>query len=108
HQEPTVSNQDAGAAGAASQTSTSESGAGATNDSQLRRGNPQEVVPPMHISPGDDLDISVFGLPELTQHLRVSNSGEVSLPLIGKLHLAGLSNDEAQAVIETHLADGDF
>jgi polysaccharide biosynthesis/export protein len=104
HQEPTISNQDGGVAGAPSQAST----AGAMNDSQLRRGNPLEIVPPMRISPGDDLDISVFGLPELTQHLRVSNSGEVSLPLIGKLHLAGLSSDEAQVAIEKRLTEGDF
>src|SRR5439155_12819057 len=107
HQEPTTSNQDTGTGGA-SPNSISGSGVGSSSDSQLRRGDPLELVPPMRVSPGDDLDISVFGLPELTQHLRVSNSGEVSLPLIGKLHLAGLSSDEAQAAIEKRLADGNF
>jgi len=107
YQAPTVSNQGAGAADAV-QTPTNGFGAEVVSDSQLRRGNPLEVVAAMRISPGDDFELSVFGLPELTQHARVSNSGEVSLPLIGKLHLAGLSSDEAQAVIERRLADGNF
>ena len=64
--------------------------------------------PRVRIGPGDDLDINVFGLPELSQHARVGNSGDVSLPLVGNLHLAGLSNDEAQLLIERRLADGHF
>ena len=64
--------------------------------------------PRVRIGPGDDLDINVFGLPELSQHARVGNSGDVSLPLVGNLHLAGLSNDEAQLLIEKRLADGHF
>jgi len=39
-------------------------------------GNPSESVAAMRIAPGDDVDITVFGVPDLTQHLRVSNSGE--------------------------------
>jgi polysaccharide export outer membrane protein len=102
-QEPPVSNQEVGP-GAAPQTPSW----GAEANNELRRGDPQEPVAPMRISPGDEVEISVFGLPELTQHLRVSNSGDAHLPLIGKLHLAGLSSDEAQAAIEKRLSDGDF
>jgi polysaccharide biosynthesis/export protein len=60
------------------------------------------------IGPGDELDISVYGVPELSQHMRVGSTGEVSLPLIGNVHVAGLSNDTAQALIERRLADGHF
>jgi polysaccharide export outer membrane protein len=38
----------------------------------------------------------------------VGNSGDVSLALVGSLHLAGLSSDEAQSLIEKRLADGHF
>ena len=107
-QQPAVRKQDPEGTTTAAPTSANGSGAQGANDSQLRSGNPSELVPPMRIGPGDDLEISVFGLPELTEHSRVSNTGEVSLPLIGKLHLAGLSSDEAQAVIEKRLADGNF
>jgi polysaccharide export outer membrane protein len=64
--------------------------------------------PKVRIGPGDDLDISVFGLSELSQHVRVGSSGDVSMPLIGNLHLAGLSSDEAQRLIERRLTDGHF
>jgi polysaccharide export outer membrane protein len=74
----------------------------------LRKGNPLELGPEARIGPGDDLDVTVFGLPELSQHARVGNSGDVSLPLIGNLHLAGLSSDEAQILIQRRLAEGHF
>jgi polysaccharide export outer membrane protein len=77
-------------------------------DSQPRKGNPAELGPMVRIGPGDDLDISVFGLPELSEHVRVADSGDVSMPLIGNLHFAGLSSDQAQALIERCLADGHF
>jgi polysaccharide biosynthesis/export protein len=76
--------------------------------SQPRRGNSTELVSTIRIGPGDELDVNVFGLPELSQHVRVGSSGDVSLPLVGTTHLAGLSSEEAQALIEKLLADGHF
>lgn len=78
------------------------------SSSLLRKGDPVKRGTMVRIGPGDELDISVFGLPELSQHGRVGNSGDVSLPLVGNLHLAGLSSDEAQSLIERRLADGHF
>jgi polysaccharide export outer membrane protein len=100
-----VSNQNPEATTTAAPTSASSGASGAP---ELRSGNPLELVAPMRIGPGDDLEVDVFGVPELTQHARVSNSGEISLPLVGRLHLAGLSSDEAKAIIEKRLADGNF
>ena len=77
-------------------------------DSQPRKGDPRKLVRGVHIGPGDDLDINIFGLPELSEHARVDDSGNVSMPLISNVHLAGLSSDEAQALIEKLLADGHF
>src|ERR1700676_96270 len=91
-----------------SSVSTSGSVSGSVGGSLLRKGNPVELGPRVRIGPGDDLDINVFGLPELSQHARVGNSGDISLPLVGNLHLAGLSSDEAQLLIERRLADGHF
>jgi len=88
--------------------SSGQSVSATLGDSQVRKGNPSEISPPVRIGPGDDLDITVFGLPELSEHARVGNSGDISLPLIGNVHLAGLSGDEAQAVIARHLVDGHF
>lgn len=74
-------------------------------DSQLRRAESASTV---RIGPGDELDISVFGLPELSQHVRVGGSGDVSLPLVGNLHFAGKSSEEVQSMLERLLADGHF
>ncbi len=81
---------------------------GQSAQSQLRAGNPAESGPAIRIGPGDEVDVTVFGFPELSQHLRVGNVGDVSLPLIGTVHLAGASSDEAQTLIEKLLADGSY
>jgi polysaccharide export outer membrane protein len=92
----------------ASSPSTGSSVSSSIADSQPRKGNPAKLGPTVRIGPGDDLDITVFGLPELSQHARVGNSGDVSLPLVGNLHLAGLSSDNAQMLIERRLTAGHF
>lgn len=109
-QQPASSNTDSQgrAPVPASSTTTGNSISGSVADSLPRKGNPAELGPTVRIGPGDDLDISVFGLPELSQHARVGNSGDVSLPLVGNLHLAGLSSDDAQMLIERCLTDGHF
>jgi polysaccharide export outer membrane protein len=60
------------------------------------------------ISAGDMLDITVFGVPELAQKTRVSATGDIYMPLVDTVHLAGLNLDEAQKGIEAKLASGKF
>ncbi len=60
------------------------------------------------IGAGDLVDMSVFDTPELSGKLRVSNSGDVILPLVGSLHVAGLSANEVQNLIRQQLMDGEF
>lgn len=62
----------------------------------------------LSIGPEDELDVSVYGVPELSQHVRVDTSGDVHLLLIGASHVAGLSAEEAQTVIEKQLEEGRF
>jgi len=57
---------------------------------------------------GDLIEVSVYNVPELTTKARVSNAGDVYLPLIDYVHVEGLSQEEAQTVIEKRLADGGF
>lgn len=60
------------------------------------------------IGAGDLVEMSVFDTPELSGKLRVSNTGDVILPLVGSLHLQGLKAGEAQALIRQKLIDGGF
>jgi polysaccharide export outer membrane protein len=60
------------------------------------------------LGPGDLIEVSVYNVPELATKARVSNSGEVYLPLIDYVHVDGLTQEEAQTVIEKRLTDGGF
>jgi polysaccharide biosynthesis/export protein len=60
------------------------------------------------LGPGDLIEVSVYNIPELASKVRVSNSGEVYLPLIDYVHVEGLTQEEAQTVIEKRLSDGGF
>jgi polysaccharide biosynthesis/export protein len=62
----------------------------------------------MLIGPGDEGDMTVYGMPELTTHFRVESSGETYLPLIGKFHMAGLSAEAAQAQLSEKYESGGF
>ena len=57
---------------------------------------------------GDLIEISVFGVPDLSTKARISGSGDVYLPLIDYVHVAALTTDEAQELIQKRLEDGGF
>ncbi len=52
--------------------------------------------------------MTVYGVPDLTQHLRLNDAGEVSLPLIGNQALAGFTAEDAERLIEKKYSDGHF
>lgn len=60
------------------------------------------------IGNGDLIEMSVFDTPELSGKLRVSNTGEVILPLIGKLHIAGMKAEDAASLIRQKFVDGAY
>src|SRR5581483_3379302 len=47
------------------------------------------------IGPGDEIELSVYGVSDLNQRVRVDANGEVSLALVGNVPIAGLTADEA-------------
>ena len=62
--------------------------------------------PGLQVSSGDLLDVSVYGVPDLTQRVRVSNAGDAYFPLLGSVHLDGLTIEAAQSAVEKKLVDG--
>jgi polysaccharide biosynthesis/export protein len=52
------------------------------------------------ISPGDVLDVSVFGAPDLSQKAVVNSGGNIYMPLINYVHVADLHVEDAQLVVE--------
>lgn len=60
------------------------------------------------VAPGDEVDISVYGAPELSAHTRVNSDGTVYLPLAGLIKVGGLSSEQAQSLIRERLIAGNF
>ena len=57
---------------------------------------------------GDVVKISVFGNPDLAVETRVSESGFITMPLVGQVAVAGLSSAAAEAKIASMLERGNF
>ena len=57
------------------------------------------------IGPMDVLEIEVFGVEELTRSVRVSQGGEFSMPLIGRVSTMGLTVSELEAEIARKLKE---
>ena len=57
---------------------------------------------------GDLLKISAFGYPDLSSDSRISQSGNITFPLIGQIAVSGLSTREVETLISKRLADGGF
>jgi polysaccharide biosynthesis/export protein len=67
-----------------------------------------EAQASLRLSPGDLVELSVYNVPELATRARVSNRGDIYLPLIDYVHVSGLTAEETQAVIQQKLSDGGF
>jgi polysaccharide export outer membrane protein len=74
----------------------------ATNqDAQAAR---DVFVKAYRIGPGDLLEIKVFELEQLSQVVRVSEDGSITLPLLGRVEVEGLTQDGTAAKIAGLLA----
>lgn len=60
------------------------------------------------IGPGDLLTVTVFNVPELLQTVRISETGDAVLSLIGNMHLADKTVEDAQVAIENEYRDRKF
>jgi len=64
--------------------------------------------PALRLGTGDLLQLKVYNVPELETRTRVASNGDVYLPLIDYVHVAGLTVEEAQGLIEKKFSDGGF
>ena len=55
------------------------------------------------IGPQDLLEISVFGLDELNKTVRVSETGNITLPLLGEIAIGGLTKNELELKLQDML-----
>lgn len=71
---------------------------------QPQTANAEQVL----IGNGDLIEITLFGAPDFSRQVRVSDGGEISLPLIGAIKVSGLSVTEAEQLVQRRLVDGGF
>lgn len=57
------------------------------------------------LGPGDLIEVSVYGVEDLSSTVRISSSGRISLPFIGKLYVAGMTGAELEDKLTLLMAD---
>jgi polysaccharide biosynthesis/export protein len=57
------------------------------------------------IGPSDLLELSVFGIQEMTRVVRVNAQGMISLPLLGTIRAGGLSANELEVLLAEKLSE---
>ncbi len=87
-------------------TANSPKGNGSSKDDASKDGLDKSTI--VTLGRGDLIEVSVYNVPELTTKVRISNSGDIYLPLIDYVHVEGLTQEEAQSLVEKRLADGGF
>jgi polysaccharide export outer membrane protein len=60
------------------------------------------------VGPGDLLRVAVFGNPDLAGDVRVSQTGNITIPLIGSVPVSGLSAREVETSLAQRLSAGRF
>ena len=70
--------------------------------------NPAQPATAVLIGAGDLLQVSVYGMPDFNEQVRVSDTGDISLPMLGMVHVEGLSSTGAEGLIEKRMVDGGF
>jgi polysaccharide biosynthesis/export protein len=89
-------------------TGQGTTGSAAQGTTAARANKPLRADPDAKLDIGDLIEINVFGVPELATKTRIGESGDIYLPLIDYVHLADLTVDEAQELIQKRLEDGGF
>jgi polysaccharide biosynthesis/export protein len=76
---------------------------------RIPNSTPGNATPPeVLVSSGDLLAVSVLGAPDYHYDVRVSSSGNISLPMVGTIKVAGLITPQAEAAIENTLEKQGF
>lgn len=63
------------------------------------------VIPPQPyvIGPSDQVNVEVFGVPDLTRTVTVDLTGQIALPLVGTISASGMTSTELAAAVTDRL-----
>lgn len=78
------------------------------NNSGLVSRAPAELMPgsAIMLHPGDLIAVSVYGVADYKVQARIAGNGMVDLPLVGSMHLAGMTIEQAQQAVRKELISG--
>ena len=65
-------------------------------------------APPLRISSGDLVEVLIYDNPDLSGHYRVDEKGDITVPLLGPIHVEGQTAAEAGTTLERSYADGEI
>jgi len=71
----------------------------------VAKATPDNTPATLEIGQGDLLQVSLYGVAEFNEHVRVDSSGEISLPMIGAINVRGLSTKQVEQIIERKLKE---
>lgn len=60
---------------------------------------------PYRFQPGDYIDLFVYNSPKLCGEFRIYADGHARLPLVGKVHVAGMTEDEAYGSLRAAIGE---
>lgn len=69
---------------------------------QTQEAPPTQTRSSYALGPGDEVNVQVFGEPELSQRVKIAANGRMNFPFLGELNAAGKTTGE----LEGHIADG--
>jgi len=78
------------------------------SEQEKTQADSKAASPDVPLGPGDLLEVSLFGSQDFHQDARVSPAGEVVLPLIGSVHVSGITPEAAATVVHDKLVEGNF
>ncbi|MGA3035445.1 MAG: polysaccharide biosynthesis/export family protein [Terracidiphilus sp.] len=66
------------------------------------------MAPPLKIGSGDLVEVTMFENPDLSGNFRVDERGDITVPLIGSLHVEGVTAGEAAQMIERRYVEAEI
>jgi len=64
--------------------------------------------PPLRIGAGDLIEINMYDNPDLSGHFRVNEKGDITIPLLGLVHVEGDTAEEVGTTIEKRYVEADI
>lgn len=82
--------------------------ASSTADSDAASAASAAATQGVRIGPGDLIEVTVFDVPDLSGRFRVSDAGNIDLPVTGRVHVENLDAEAAARAIEDRLRQADI